>query len=102
MNDFTAKIPTTPESGQMPGNTSADTSGSRTVNGAPNASDRNSLSVGPNGPLVLHDEDITHVHEEVRRAVTLLDRYRQRAHDLVYDSVSLELGGKSAAVIDRL
>ena len=55
MNDFTAKIPTTPESGQMPGNTSADTSGSRTVNGAPNASDRNSLSVGPNGPLVLHD-----------------------------------------------
>ena len=43
--------------------------------------------------MVLHDEDITHVHEEVRHAVILLDRYRQRAHDLVYDSVSLELGG---------
>lgn len=45
------------------------------------------------GPVVLHHEDIAHVHEEVRRTVMLLDRYRQRAHDLVYDSVSLELGG---------
>ena len=45
------------------------------------------------GAVVLHHEDIAHVHEEVRRTVTLLDRYRQRAHDLVYDSVSLELGG---------
>ncbi len=33
----------------------ADDSGSTMVNGAPAPSDQNSLSVGPNGPLLLHD-----------------------------------------------
>ena len=47
--------PTTPESGQMPGGTSADAGGSNQVGGAPAVSDRNSLSVGTNGPLLLHD-----------------------------------------------
>ena len=45
------------------------------------------------GPVVLHQDDIEHVHQELHRAVTRLDRYRQRVHDLVYDAVSLELGG---------
>ena len=32
-----------------------DPSGSAMVNGAPAESDRNSLSISPNGPLLLHD-----------------------------------------------
>ena len=45
------------------------------------------------GPVVLHHHDIEHVHAEMCRIVTRLERYRQRVHDLVYDAVSLELGG---------
>ena len=43
--------------------------------------------------MVLHHQDIEHVHDEMGRIVTRLERYRQRVHDLVYDAVSLELGG---------
>lgn len=45
------------------------------------------------GPVVLHDPDIERVHAELCQLVTLLERYRQRVHDLAYDAVSLELGG---------
>lgn len=45
------------------------------------------------GPVVLHHPDIELVHAELCRLVTRLERYRQRVHDLVYDAVSLELGG---------
>jgi hypothetical protein len=45
------------------------------------------------GPLVLHDRDVEHVHTELARVLTRLEHYRQRVHDLVYDAVSLELGG---------
>ncbi|WP_122261643.1 catalase [Ornithinimicrobium cerasi] len=42
--------------------------GSTTSNGAPNDSDRNSLSVGPDGPLLLHDvaliENLAHFDRE--------------------------------------
>ncbi len=52
----------TPESGPDNAEPSAtiDPSGSRTTGGAPADSDRNSLSIGPNGPLLLHDH---HLHE---------------------------------------
>ena len=36
----------------------ADPSGSSMINGAPAESDRNSLSLGPNGPLLLHDSHL--------------------------------------------
>ena len=44
------------------------------------------------GPRVLErvEDDIA---TEVRRLLTDLEHYQQRAHDLVYDSVALELGG---------
>jgi hypothetical protein len=45
------------------------------------------------GPVVLHHDDIEHVHAVLCRLVSRLERYRQRVHDLVYDAVSLELGG---------
>ena len=45
------------------------------------------------GPAVLEDQDLERVRMELDRLVTALDRYRQRLNDLVYDSVSLELGG---------
>lgn len=45
------------------------------------------------GPVVLHHPDAAHVHAEVGRLVNRLERYRQQVHDLVYDAVSLELGG---------
>ena len=45
------------------------------------------------GPVVLHHRDIEHVHVEMCQIVARLERYRQRVHDLVYDAVSLELGG---------
>jgi hypothetical protein len=44
------------------------------------------------GPRVL-DRVQDDVAAEVRRLVTDLEHYQQRAHDLVYDSVALELGG---------
>lgn len=44
------------------------------------------------GPRVLEriEDDVV---SEVRRLLTDLEHYQQRAHDLVYDSVALELGG---------
>jgi hypothetical protein len=45
------------------------------------------------GPSVLEDEDIESVRSELQGLVVALERYRQRMNDLVYDSVSLELGG---------
>lgn len=45
------------------------------------------------GPSVLHHPDVEQVHVELGRLVTRLEHYRQRVHDLVYDAVSLELGG---------
>ncbi|GMA40010.1 catalase [Mobilicoccus caccae] len=54
--------PTTPRSGDMPGGQSVDTSGSRQAHGAPAVSDRHSLSVGANGPLLLHD---THLVDQM-------------------------------------
>lgn len=45
------------------------------------------------GPLVLEHGDTEVVQAELERLLTRLDRYRQRLNDLVYDSVSLELGG---------
>lgn len=45
------------------------------------------------GPAVLHDEDVEEIHAEMLRLLQRLEHYRQRVHDLVYDSVALELGG---------
>ena len=45
------------------------------------------------GPPVLEDPDVERVHTDLLRLMDRLERYRQRANDLVYDSVSLELGG---------
>lgn len=45
------------------------------------------------GPLVLENADIECVRTELLRLVTDLEHHRQRLNDLVYDSVSLELGG---------
>jgi hypothetical protein len=45
------------------------------------------------GPAVLEDDDIDDVHGALLRLVSALERHHQRVNDLVYDSVSLELGG---------
>lgn len=45
------------------------------------------------GPAVLEDADLQRVHAELQRLITALERHRQRLNDLVYDNVSLELGG---------
>jgi hypothetical protein len=45
------------------------------------------------GPAVLESPDIEQVRAELHKVVSALERYRQRLNDLVYDSVSLELGG---------
>jgi hypothetical protein len=45
------------------------------------------------GRQVLDVLDIDAVHEDLQRLVHDLERYRQRLNDLVYDAVSLELGG---------
>ena len=45
------------------------------------------------GPRVLEEPDIETVRAELLRLVGDLDRHRQHLNDLVYDSVSLELGG---------
>ncbi len=42
---------------------------------------------------VLEKFDTESIVHELRRLVTDLDHHVQRVHDLVYDSVSLELGG---------
>jgi hypothetical protein len=45
------------------------------------------------GPAVLESSDVEAVRAELARLVAALERYRQHLNDLVYDSVSLELGG---------
>jgi len=45
------------------------------------------------GPQVLEAPDVEGVHHELSRLVVDLEHHRQRISDLVYDSVSLELGG---------
>jgi hypothetical protein len=45
------------------------------------------------GPAVLEDDDVDRIRTELQRLVTALERHQQRLHDLVYDNVSLELGG---------
>jgi hypothetical protein len=45
------------------------------------------------GPRVLEHADAETSYREVRRLSLDLQHYRQRLHDLVYDSVGLELGG---------
>jgi len=46
------------------------------------------------GPQVLEAPDVEPVRQELRRLIADLDRHRQRLNDLVYDTVSLELGGE--------
>lgn len=45
------------------------------------------------GPTVLESPDVEPVRLELGRLVNDLEHYRQRVNDLVYDGVSLELGG---------
>ncbi len=45
------------------------------------------------GPLVLDGPDPAGIRSEVLRFLGDLEHHRQRVVDLVYDSVSLELGG---------
>jgi hypothetical protein len=45
------------------------------------------------GPRVLETPDIETVRGDLQQLVADLERHRQRLNDLVYDSVSLELGG---------
>ena len=45
------------------------------------------------GPRVLDAPDVEGVRGELLRLVADLERHRQRLNDLVYDSVTLELGG---------
>jgi hypothetical protein len=45
------------------------------------------------GPEVLEAPDLESVREALQRLVSDLERHRQHLNDLVYDSVSLELGG---------
>jgi hypothetical protein len=44
-------------------------------------------------PVVLEDPALERVRLELRGLVVALERHRQRLNDLVYDNVSLELGG---------
>ena len=57
--------------------------------------DRNSLMrrLAALGPLVLDAPDVEQVRAQLGRLVVDLEHHRQRLNDLVYDSVSLELGG---------
>ncbi|MGZ4699432.1 MAG: hypothetical protein ACXVYS_18515 [Oryzihumus sp.] len=45
------------------------------------------------GPQVLEVPDVDPVRAELGRLVADLEHHRQRLNDLVYDAVSLELGG---------
>ena len=45
------------------------------------------------GPQVLEATDVESVRRQLMRLVGDLERHRQRLNDLVYDTVSLELGG---------
>jgi hypothetical protein len=59
------------------------------------ARDRTSLleRIEALGRSVLDEPDIEGVRGQLQRFVHDLERYRQRLNDLVYDAVSLELGG---------
>lgn len=46
------------------------------------------------GPLVLEALDVESVRHHLRRILSDLEHHRQRLNDLVYDTVSLELGGE--------
>ena len=45
------------------------------------------------GPQVLEAPDVETIRAELLRLVADIERHRQHLNDLVYDSVSLELGG---------
>lgn len=45
------------------------------------------------GPVVLEATDVDQVRQGLKRLVGDLEHHRQRLNDLVYDTVSLELGG---------
>jgi len=45
------------------------------------------------GNTILDRLDTERVASEVRRLLNDVEHYRQRMHDLVYDSVSMEIGG---------
>jgi hypothetical protein len=45
------------------------------------------------GPRVLESADVEPVRVDLLRLVADLERHRQRLNDLVYDTVSMELGG---------
>jgi hypothetical protein len=45
------------------------------------------------GPRVSDSPDVETVRGELRRLLVDVEHHRQRLNDLVYDSVSLELGG---------
>jgi len=45
------------------------------------------------GPLVLETPDIETLRADLQRLLADVEHHRQRLNDLVYDSVSLELGG---------
>jgi hypothetical protein len=45
------------------------------------------------GAHLLDRLDSERVTGEVRRLINDVEHYRQRVHDLVYDSVALEIGG---------
>lgn len=45
------------------------------------------------GPRVLDEPDVETVRDDLRRLLAAVERYQQRLNDLVYDSVSMELGG---------
>jgi len=45
------------------------------------------------GSGLLDRIDADRVANEVRRLLNDVEHYRQRVHDLVYDSVALEIGG---------
>lgn len=57
--------------------------------------DRNALlgRLAVLGPQVLEEPDVETVRGDLVRLVADLERHRQKLNDLVYDSVSLELGG---------
>ncbi len=45
------------------------------------------------GPAVLEEPDVEPVRVELLRLATDIEHHQQRVNDLVYDSVTLELGG---------
>lgn len=49
--------------------------------------------LGALGPQVLEAPDVEPVRNALMRLLVDLERHRQRLNDLVYDTVSLELGG---------